>query len=141
MGLFQRGDFIFTSGARSPIKFEFDKATDEDIEFFALIGAHQVGYFGKVVPVPKGKSGSPIDNAKRLAHAMHKYIRDCGVALIVDDVWTTGKSMEACRIENMRPHPFQPIGWVAFAYERPASWVTAGFVMSPTVGLLSRAIL
>lgn len=138
MGLFQRGDFTFSSGTRSPIKFEFDQASDEDIEFFALIGAHQVCDFGTVIPAPKGKSGSPVDNAKRLADALRKYARNNGVPLIVDDVWTTGKSMEACRIENMRPHPFQPIGWVAFAYERPASWVTAGFVMSPTVGLLSR---
>lgn len=135
-GLFQTGAYTFNSGVRSPIKLECDKLSDSEIETLALIGAHQVCHFGVIVPVPKGKSDSPIDNAKRLAEALAPYARSsCPTILIVDDVWTTGGSMEACRIDRHSSEHRCVVGWVAFAYQKPAPWVTAGLIVSPTVGL------
>lgn len=141
-GLFQLGRFKFSSGIESPFKLECDELSLEECEALAFMGAHQVCRFGKIVPVPKGKSGSPIDNAKRLADALERYIKpDSGVVLIVDDVCTSGGSMEACRKEYRNERHNWPcvIGWVAFAYGpmtvETAAWVTPFMTMSPTFGV------
>lgn len=135
-GLFQTGCYTFNSGIKSPIKVECDKLLDSCIDTLALIGAHQICHFGKIISVPKGKSDSPIDNAKRLADALQPYARpSCPTILIVDDVWTTGGSMEACRVDLHSASQRCVVGWVAFAYQKPAPWVTAGLIVSPTVGL------
>lgn len=127
--LFQLGDFTFSSGRKSKFKLDCDQITDSGIEALAYIGVRQIEPFGRIVAVPKGKSGSPIDNAKRLADAMEQYITPASeVLLIVDDVWTTGASMETCR--KIWRHELT-IGWVAFAYTKPAEWTTAGLIVSP----------
>lgn len=136
-GVFQLGAFTFSSGIRSPFKFECDDLSDDEMHAIARVGSHQVCDFGRLVPVPKGKSASPIDNAKRLAGAMQRYARpDCGVTLIVDDVWTTGGSMEACCADVMHQSAgASTVGFVIYAYQQPASWVTSFLTLSPTVGL------
>lgn len=134
--IFEIGNFTFSSGIRSPLKMEGDKLTDDQVAALALLGSHQLPNFGGVISVPKGKSDSPIDNAERLADALMEYsYPKSSELLIVDDVWSTGASMEAVR----KRHP-GCLGWVAFAWATPAPWVTAGLIVSPTVGLFRAPI-
>lgn len=136
--LFQLGNFTFNSGIRSRFKIECDELSNDSIAALACVGAHQVCHFGRVLSVPKGKSGSPIDNAKRFADALAIYARhDSTITLLVDDVWTTGGSMESFRAHVMRGPYRWTVGWVAVAYKMPASWVTPCMLMAPTVGLMS----
>lgn len=133
VGLFQVGQFQFSSGVRSPFKFECDEMTDDEIAALAFLGSHQICHFADVVPVPKGKSGSEIDNAKRFAKALDRYAKPgYGITLLVDDVLTTGASMEAARAKCGSAIT---VGLVMFAYKRPASWITPVLQASPTVGM------
>lgn len=116
MNLFQRGDFVLSSGLNSALKIDCDALSDEDIETIAwMIYGSLWRDFGPVVGIPRGGT--------RLAKAMRKYGRpdetDC--VLIVDDVWTTGQSMEKKR-EELTSHR-ETIGAVIFARSEVADWV------------------
>lgn len=118
--LFQLGDFRLHSGATSGYKIECDALTAEDIETLAWLTAQRIGRFGRVEGVPRG--------GVRLAEALEQYsMLDDDPLLIVDDVWTTGGSMEAHR--NGR----EAIGAVIFARNPVADWVTPLFVMTPAL--------
>lgn len=84
MSLFQLGNFTLASGQTSPWKLECDALDDGDWECLAYLGSRIVPSFGSVIGVPRG--GLPF------AKAMEKYITD-GPRLVVDDVFTTGKSL------------------------------------------------
>ena len=92
MTLFQAGDFTLHSGAQSAWKIECDSLTDEDWETLALMVVERVDSFTSVWGVPRG--------GIKLAAALDRYRSDpiyCGGVLIVDDVLTTGASMEEAR--------------------------------------------
>ena len=106
------------SGGIAQYKIEADALTDEDIETLAWIIA-QKGKFRSVYGVPTGGT--------RLANALEKYKSDTGVRLIVDDILTTGASMELAK---------QELGWndaigiVIFARNRCPHWVRPIFEMT-----------
>jgi hypothetical protein len=89
--MFDLGNFTLSSGAKSTFKIECDDLTDSDIEALAAIIAENF-QFSNVVSVPTG--------GDRLAKALQKYVGTSGGWLIVDDVLTTGQSMEKVRVAH-----------------------------------------
>ena len=92
-----------------------------EIEIIAkIIGEREV--FKQVYSVPKG--------GDRLTKALQKYCTPEGDILIVDDVLTTGASMESKRIEVQALHPDECVlGVVIFARNRCPLWIDAVFQM------------
>ena len=89
MPLFGRGEFQLHSGGSTEWKIDCDALSDEDIETLAWLIARD-RTFGSVEGVPTG--------GLRLAGALAQYARpDTLRVLIVDDVLTTGRSMEEAR--------------------------------------------
>lgn len=92
--LFDPAPFVSHSGVRLPFKVDCDGFSDDDIAALAQIAAggfqRRRIHFGVVHGVPRG--------GLRLAHAMTPYVTPASPGvLIVDDVMTTGASMEAAR--------------------------------------------
>lgn len=120
MKLFQFGTFRLHSGAFSRLKIECDTLTDSELDVLAYELAERLPLFSAVEGVPTG--------GLQLASAMRPYAT--GYAshplLIVDDVYTTGTSMEEFRAGR------SAIGAVLFA-RNPVShdWITALFTMPP----------
>jgi hypothetical protein len=114
--IFQWGTFTAHSGATLPWKFEADSLSDADLETLAEIAVPLLGIFSSVEPVPKG--------GNRLADAVRRCasLRGMGRPLIVDDVLTTGASMEALRAGR------DAVGVVILARGPWPSWVTPLFV-------------
>lgn len=107
--MFSLGDFKSSSGTVLPWKIECDSLGSEDWDCIASIVVNQFGVqFGDVEGVPRG--GLPF------AKALRPYITE-GPLLIVDDVLTTGASMEAQRAS--RP----ALGFVLFARREPSPWI------------------
>jgi orotate phosphoribosyltransferase len=115
MGLFQLGDIVLASGERSNFKIECDALSTGDLECIAFLLSQRVPDFGDVEGVPSG--------GRWLAYLMQEYITS-GPLLIVDDVWTTGGSMERHRAGR------EAIGAVIFARRKPAEWVTPLFILN-----------
>lgn len=113
MTLFQRGEFRLHSGGMSPWKIECDALTDEDLSVLAE-RASKLLKFGDVIGVPRGGT--------RFAQFLRAYAQPNGGALIVDDVLTTGKSMEEMRLK----YP-DAAGMVIFARALCPHWVTPLF--------------
>lgn len=118
MSLFVKKDFQMHSGGVGYFKIEADALSDEDIETLALIISRK-GKFSRVVGVPRG--------GIRLAVALHKYVSSEGPTLIVDDILTTGTSMEEAKAKVGDPGA---IGVVIFARNRCPSWIRAIFEMN-----------
>lgn len=121
MNLFQLGHFTLSSGLHSRFKIDCDALTDEDWKCLAYLIAMKVEPFNKIIPVPSG--------GVKLALSLDKYRITDGTpvgVLIVDDVFTTGKSMEFVRsICSQTPVK----GAVVFARHKTPDWITLLFVM------------
>jgi hypothetical protein len=121
--LFQQGEFKLHGGAPSKWKIDCDALSSDEIETVALMLAEILPPFGSVEGVPTG--------GLRLAESMRQF-RTSGPLLIVDDVLTTGGSIEECR--NGR----EAIGAVIFARGKCPTWVTPLFSLAP---VLAEALL
>ena len=118
--LFQSGQFVLSSGAVSPWKIECDALTEHDVETIAAMLFPVLMPFSSVEGVPQG--------GLRLAEAMRVYqSAGEGGLLIVDDVLTTGGSMERQRRGRAMAQ-----GAVIFARQRPQPWITPLFQMTAT---------
>lgn len=110
-----------------PFKIDCDALSSEDIECIARIIASKTS-FGIVEGIP--------DGGCRLAAELEPYVYPDAPfnILIVDDVLTTGASMEQ-RKAMMPPqvHPDDVIGWVIFARTEPPKWVNAVFKLGDGV--------
>lgn len=130
MNLFRLGNFLLNSGKSSQVKIECDALTNEDWRCLAyLVRWLVVGPFSSVEGVPTGglKLAEALEphttiNMKRKLH------------LIVDDVLTTGRSMEKAR-PIIGPQDvvdgLQITGAVVFARGPCASWIRPLFQMYP----------
>ncbi len=119
MTTFQNEPFVSHSGLKLPFNINCDGLTDEDIETLALI-IKRAFSFGKVHGVPRG--------GLRLAEALKKYCSpNGGSTLIVDDVCTTGTSMEQAR----RGIDRSSFGIVIYARQDCPSWITPMFTLGP----------
>ncbi len=119
MNLFQRGDFVLASGARSDWKLECDALAPEDWAGLAAMAVKILPPFGFVEGVPRG--GIPF------AVALRRYaVEGCRTLIIAEDVLTTGGSMERFRIDLLvgtLVASVNPIGVVVFARGRCPDWV------------------
>lgn len=122
MSLFQLADVTLHSGRKSFFKIECDALTADDFAAAAGMLVRILPAFGRVEGVPRGGIS--------LAEAMRSYITE-GPLLIVDDVWTTGISMEAHRAGR------DAIGAVIFG-RGPihVDWVTPLFMIARPLVLL-----
>jgi hypothetical protein len=118
VNLFQWGIFTSHAGKELNWKIECDALTDEDWECLAAMIAERCE-FGSVYGIPRGGT--------KLGNALQKYCKkDNPYRLVVDDVYTTGKSMNDVMEKN-------DIGFVVFARKRidfdPNKYVRALFTM------------
>lgn len=116
--LFKLGNFVSHAGKELTWKIECDALTDADWECLAKMISERC-QFGTVYGIPRGGT--------KLANALEKYASpNSKCRLVVDDVYTTGKSMR----EVMTP---KDIGFVVFARNRvviePDFYVRALFTM------------
>lgn len=117
MSLFQIGNFTLHSGSKSNWKFDCDALTDEDWRAIALMIRERVPYFSKVIGIPRGGT--------KLANLLKPFENPTvDRLLIVDDVFTTGTSLEKARSE-FQTETQQTIGVVVFARNQTPSWVLA----------------
>jgi hypothetical protein len=129
--LFVRQDLTLHSGQKSDFKIECDALADDDWECLAYLISKQVS-FDSVRGVPNG--------GNKLAQALQKYSTNTWTqsVLIVDDVLTTGNSMEEMKKELKKNEPkvrdvdgelmettFK--GFVVFARGECPKWVKAVF--------------
>ena len=118
MGLFQLGEFALHSGDASEWKIDCDALTDDDWATLAYLIQDRCS-FRKVVGVPTG--------GLALARALERYVIKGDPylpVLIVDDVLTTGKSMQECKTELSES---LVVGYVAFARGKCPYWVSSLF--------------
>lgn len=86
MSLIQLGDFTLASGAQSTFKLECDQFIEDNIDGLVALIRHMVGPYKEVHGVPRG--------GLRLAEALRPFTTPDGVRLIIEDVLTTGGSMQ-----------------------------------------------
>ena len=106
--MFKIGDFISHAGLSLKWKIECDALTKEDWDGLArMIMDYETRSFGSVEGIPRG--GIP------LANALQKYATE-GPPMIVDDIYTTGKSFKDYCYEHYRTMSFDyNPKWVVFA--------------------------
>lgn len=116
--LFRTGNFNLHSGGKSDFKIDCDALSDESIRNLAKLIAKEVS-FSHVYGVPTG--------GLRLARELTRHTLDGYGRLIVDDVLTTGNSMEEAR---------RTLGWddatgvVVFCrHPSPPKWIRPIFQM------------
>lgn len=124
--LFQSGNFTLHSGSKSSWKISCDTLTDRDWETIAYMIQEKLK-FGKVIGIPTG--------GLKLAKALEQYAT-AGATLIVDDVLTTGKSME----EMKATCDGEVIGAVVFARGECSTWIHPLFSMGQRLRLDSPAL-
>ena len=120
--LFQQQDFIGHSG--KPLTWKIECDAIQDVEWATL--AHMIQElerrpFGEVVGIPRG--------GLKLSGYLNEYSTQNpkDPYLIVDDVLTTGGSMEEFKEEHFKDK--KTVGWVVFARRKPADWINALFQM------------
>lgn len=116
LSLFRLGNFALHSGQTSAWKIDCDALTDEDWKAVALMFSEILPPFGRILGVETG--------GLKFAAAMTPYKTRGAPLLIVDDVLTTGRSMEEVR--NGR----EAIGAVVFARGQCPAWVTPLFQLT-----------
>lgn len=121
MALFRNEPLISHAGLKLSFKIECDSLSDSDIETLAVI-ISQKFVFGKVYGVPRG--------GLRLSAALEKFKSSSDKILIVDDVLTTGTSMEEAR----RDIGTNSLGVVIFARGAFPSWIYPIFQLAEWAG-------
>lgn len=126
MNLFNYGEFTLSAGGTSRFKIDCDALAQADIDSIAKIVHEIASPFGDVVGVPTG--------GFRLANALDQYAQPNVTkrVLIVDDVYTTGASIERARRflmddRQLPEHLF--VGYVIFARHICPPWIKSIFTL------------
>jgi orotate phosphoribosyltransferase len=122
MSLFQRKQITLHSGSQSDFKIECDDLTYSDVECLAYLISKKFK-FSKVFGVPSG--------GVKIAECLNKYASGNATdpILIVDDVLTTGNSMEECK-KTISAIGSNIIGVVLFARGTCPEWITPVFKLN-----------
>ena len=126
MGLFTKQDIVLHSGQKTDFKIECDDLSYSDVETLCYLISKRFKFYN-AFGVPNG--------GIKFAECLTQY-RACVYdtklpILIVDDVLTTGKSINEFE-KAIRPHYIKKhkvIGVVIFARGKCPSWVTPMFQM------------
>ena len=122
--LFQSIDFTSHSGLDLSWKIEMDALSDPEWFTIKKMIMELTPPFKEAVGIPQGgtKLGDLLNE--------HGTGKEEDPICIVDDVLTTGESMEYFLTQYQRNRrPFTVIGWVVFARTMPPLWVKALFQM------------
>ena len=125
--LFQLGKFILHSGEKSDFKIDCDNLTDEDLETLAWIVAREWRLeYHAVKGIWRGGS--------KFAEKLRRYTKEWNnfgenTLLIVDDVLTTGKSMDEMYETWRHTKSMNVKGIVIFSRGKCPSWVRPIFRM------------
>lgn len=121
-GMFKTGDFTLKSGEKSSWKIDCDALSVEDWDALAQMALPFVQPFNAVYDC----GGASM----QFAAALIPFISKSGAPLVVDDVFTSGATMEAVRINVVPKELDGPMGCkgvVVFARHKPLPWVRAMF--------------
>ena len=122
--LFQSIDFTSHSGLDLSWKIEMDALSDPEWFTIKKMIMELTPPFKEAVGIPTG--GSKLGNLLN----EHGTGKEEDPICIVDDVLTTGESMEYFLTQYQRNRkPFTAIGWVVFARGQCPGWVTSLFQM------------
>jgi hypothetical protein len=120
--LFVEETFVGHSGGTLHWKIEMDALTNAEWKCIArMIMEHQKDFFQAAIGIPRG--------GLKLSGYLNEYCTHAPTDpyLLVDDVLTTGGSMEEFKKEHFKNK--EVIGWVVFARRKPADWINALFQM------------
>lgn len=94
MDLFRTGNFVLSSGKKSRYKICCEMFSDSDLNTLCNLIRALVGPFSSVYGIPSGGT--------RLEQILKHYVDDHkeGPHLIVDDVLTSGRSMEQAKVDR-----------------------------------------
>ena len=123
MNLFQSVDFKSHAGLDLSWKIEMDALEDEEWVTISQMILELSEPFREAIGIPRGGT--------RLGKLLNQHgtgEKDNPI-LIVDDVLTTGGSMEEFKRKRTFRNPTQYIGWVVFARGYPPEWCKALFQM------------
>ena len=123
MNLFKSGDFVSHSGLKLKWKIECDALSDPEWFTISQMIMEITPPFKEAIGIPRG--------GVKLGNLLNQYgtgKREDPI-LLVDDVLTTGDSMEEFKIKRQWRNPSDYIGWVVFARSKCPDWVTALFQM------------
>jgi hypothetical protein len=126
MSLLQHGNFKLHAGGDSWWRIDCDDMSDAELGIIARMIAEHHGPFNGVV-CPKSHYGSA---APRLVAALEQYKTNLysPTFILVDDVLTTGSSMEALRQFIIAGRVgISAKGYVIFARDECPDWVTPVF--------------
>ena len=121
--LFQKVDFKSHAGLDLKWKIEMDALSHGEWECIAQMIMELSLPFKEAIGIPRG------------GNILGKLLNQHGTGkrehpiCIVDDVLTTGLSMNEFRRKRQWRNPSKYIGWVVFARSKPPDWVTALFQM------------
>ena len=121
--LFQSVDFKSHSGLELKWKIECDAISDPEWFTISQMIMEISPPFKEAVGIPRGGT--------KLGGLLNQYgtgKREDPIC-IVDDVLTTGGSMEEFKIKRQWRNPTDYIGWVVFARIKTPKWITALFQM------------
>lgn len=120
MNLFNTGRFKLHSGQISNFKIDCDALLDKDIQAIAELISSKID-FSDVFGVPEG--------GVRLARALSKYRGNTGPILIVDDVLTTGRSVQK-QFDQLKGRGKDIVGIVLFSRGECPHWVKPVFQLN-----------
>ena len=121
--LFQKVDFKSHSGLDLTWKIEMDALSHGEWECIAQMIMELTPPFKEAIGIPRG--------GNILGKLMNKHgtgKREDPIC-IVDDVLTTGGSMEEFKTKRQWRNPSKYIGWVVFSRSQTPQWVNALFQM------------
>ena len=126
MNLFQSVNFKSHSGLNLTWKIEMDALSDQDWFTIKKMIMEVTPPFREAIGIPRG--------GMMLGKILNRYGTGSidHPICIVDDVLTTGVSMNEFYRKRHWRNPTQYIGWVVFSRNKPPDWVNALFQMPIT---------